>query len=235
MSYRYGTYKQINTIDKVGEYVSKMATEVSVFSIEKISGSTYFVSTANVRRLVVNMFLTISGTTNFDKTYRIFNIYGSGFSITEASEPENETGLSAKYTLSVTFVHGSYADMYKQLESKSKNERLHVVGLVEKFTTDVNRPPSGIYKTPSLRLIFCTPYKNNWTRSEHNDYAIKPLENLVDLFANIANIDSWRQEIAIKYGKFSLFKGAEMHLLGAVDAIEVTNANLEIEAEYYEC
>jgi hypothetical protein len=227
----YGTYEQISVVDSIHNEVAKMAAKVLITDIVKVD-NVYRVTCENTRRLVDYMYITISDTVNFNGTYRIENVTSTTFDIKNTYLPQDEININGFYNLKVEFVHGSYNSMYQQLENLTKYEKTQVVCLHEPITTRVTTPPNGVYKVPTLRLIFCTPYYDSWTENEHDLYAVKPLMNLVDLFVNFANIQNYTEEVRKRYGKFNLYKGSETHLLGKVDAIEITDAQYTIYAKY---
>ncbi len=110
----------------------------------------------------------------------------------------------------ITFLHGSPIstnEEYNKVLDRDSLKKTPFIWLLESYEYENGSRDSSIVASYSARLFFLDLYYREWLNDEHNELAIKPMENLVRAFKNVIEtdysfktLDSFRSRVRPRFG-----------------------------------
>ena len=139
---------------------------------------------------------------------------------------------------SITFLHGSPMSTnneYLQLLPRESLDKTPFIWLLESYEYENGARDASIIANYSARLFFHALFYRDWDNSDHNDQAIKPMENLVKAFREVIDkdfsfksLDTFRSRVRPRFGVEVANKGNEDKIIDeTLSGVEV-NMNIEL-------
>ncbi len=138
----------------------------------------------------------------------------------------------------ITFLHGSPIstnEEYNKVLDKDSLKKTPFIWLLESYEYENGSRDSSIVASYSARLFFLDLYYREWLNDEHNELAIKPMENLVRAFKNVIETDysfktleSFRSRVRPRFGVEVANKGSRDKIINEdLSGVEV-NMSIEL-------
>lgn len=148
----------------------------------------------------------------------------------------NDTTLKAP---KITFLHGSPMSVnneYVHVLERKTLDKTPFIWLVESYEYENGSRDSSIVANYSARLFFLD-WANirDWLNSDHNELAIKPMENLVRAFKNVIEqdysfktLEDFRSRVRPRFGVEVANKGSDKKIINEdLSGVEVS-MNIEL-------
>lgn len=138
----------------------------------------------------------------------------------------------------ITFLHGSPIstnEEYNKVLDRDSLKKTPFIWLLESYEYENGSRDSSIIASYSARLFFLDLYYREWLNDEHNELAIKPMENLVRAFKNVIEtdysfktLDSFRSRVRPRFGVEVANKGSRDKIINEdLSGVEV-NMSIEL-------
>ncbi len=138
----------------------------------------------------------------------------------------------------ITFLHGSPIstnEEYNKVLDRDSLKKTPFIWLLESYEYENGSRDSSIIASYSARLFFLDLYYREWLNDEHNELAIKPMENLVRAFKNVIETDysfktleSFRSRVRPRFGVEVANKGSRDKIINEdLSGVEV-NMSIEL-------
>ena len=138
----------------------------------------------------------------------------------------------------ITFLHGSPIstnEEYNKVLDRDSLKKTPFIWLLESYEYENGSRDSSIVASYSARLFFLDLYYREWLNDEHNELAIKPMENLVRAFKNVIEtdysfktLDSFRSRVRPRFGVEVANKGSRDKIINEdLSGVEV-NISIEL-------
>ena len=138
----------------------------------------------------------------------------------------------------ITFLHGSPIstnEEYNKVLDRDSLKKTPFIWLLESYEYENGSRDSSIVASYSARLFFLDLYYREWLNDEHNELAIKPMENLVRAFKNVIEtdysfktLDSFRSRVRPRFGVEVANKGSRDKIINEdLSGVEV-NMSIEL-------
>ena len=138
----------------------------------------------------------------------------------------------------ITFLHGSPIstnEEYNKVLDRDSLKKTPFIWLLESYEYENGSRDSSIVASYSARLFFLDLYYREWLNDEHNELAIKPMENLVRAFKNVIETDysfktleSFRSRVRPRFGVEVANKGSRDKIINEdLSGVEV-NMSIEL-------
>ena len=138
----------------------------------------------------------------------------------------------------ITFLHGSPIstnEEYNKILDRDSLKKTPFIWLLESYEYENGSRDSSIVASYSARLFFLDLYYREWLNDEHNELAIKPMENLVRAFKNVIETDysfktleSFRSRVRPRFGVEVANKGSRDKIINEdLSGVEV-NMSIEL-------
>ena len=138
----------------------------------------------------------------------------------------------------ITFLHGSPIstnEEYNKVLDRDSLKKTPFIWLLESYEYENGSRDSSIVASYSARLFFLDLYYREWLNDEHNELAIKPMENLVQAFKNVIEtdysfktLDSFRSRVRPRFGVEVANKGSRDKIINEdLSGVEV-NMSIEL-------
>lgn len=138
----------------------------------------------------------------------------------------------------ITFLHGSPIstnEEYNKILDRDSLKKTPFIWLLESYEYENGSRDSSIVASYSARLFFLDLYYREWLNDEHNELAIKPMENLVRAFKNVIEtdysfktLDSFRSRVRPRFGVEVANKGSRDKIINEdLSGVEV-NMSIEL-------
>lgn len=202
------------TVDIVGELVSKIDTSVYITEVVDNNDGTYTLSTCNSKYLKPCVKFDYNGVTYtvIDEVGKEFNP-NKNFTVKGLAIPVIGTIVLSP----MKYYHGTVMATTAELDKKKfDTEKFPMVYLLEVIRDDFNNKiEDRIDRISSLRMFFLTNTdEENWLTDDQYRLAIKPMRNmvyefieLIDNNEEIGDIDDYRAINHARFGVYSTDKG----------------------------
>ena len=138
----------------------------------------------------------------------------------------------------ITFLHGSPIstnEEYNKVLDRDSLKKTPFIWLLESYEYENGSRDSSVVASYSARLFFLDLYYREWLNDEHNELAIKPMENLVQAFKNVIEtdysfktLDSFRSRVRPRFGVEVANKGSRDKIINEdLSGVEV-NMSIEL-------
>lgn len=233
-------YKQFEQV-LLPQYLERIASEMEqtgeILTITDNDNGTYTIGIGDILTglddltLIEYSNIIISETTNFDGVYQIFNLTTTTFDISKAAGLATETG---QWKQPVNFRFGTYVEIENELKADTNDltKLVNLMCLIETNESQLNLDAESneLLKSKSL-LAFLTRFDQAWkTRQNKEDFAIKPMFNLIYLFMDVADTVQGTATIRSQslYGVEKDHQGHKEALIPNYSGMEIFNIDLTV-------
>jgi len=202
------------TVDIVEGLISDLKIVVPFTTITDNGDGTYTIESCNTGYLSPMYEFDIDGV-----NYKVLNDEGKEFEFNKRFTLKGNIVPSVEKLVlnSLKYYHGTVIATKEELAKKElSSDKFPMAFLLEVIEDDFdNKEGSRIDRNSQLRLFFLSETdENNWTTSEHYEFSIKPMRNLLDKFIDfidksplIGRVDSYKAVNHAKFGVYISSKG----------------------------